>query len=353
MDYTLPTPGDFQSALSGKTTQLIILKSGSGSTLALSNYGARIVGLLVPDNRGRLTDVVLGFPTIHDYWRATEPYHGATIGRFANRIAFGKFEIQGVSYACSPNNGPNLLHGGENGFHNQVWDYRINQPQEVSFFYTSADGEAGFPGNLSVAVTYQFTGDHELMIRYRAETDKPTVVNLTNHAFFNLNGEGNGDVLNHRLQLNADTYLPINHMQIPAGEIAEVGGTPFDFRNPKTLGCDIGRPDEQLANGRGYDHCFVLIPPATGVPAAVIVSPQTGIQLSVSTTEPAIQLYSGNMLTGQDIGKRGNPYNKYSAFCLETQHFPDSPNHPHFPSTLLMPGQVFQSETIYQFSVVK
>lgn len=352
-NYTLPNPADFDGNLSGKKTRLVVLKNSACATLALSNFGARIVSLLVPDNRGIPTDIVLGFPSIQAYLNAGEPYHGATIGRFANRIADGKFTILGDQYATAPNNGPNALHGGKNGFHQQVWDYRINQPQEVDFYYTSADGEAGFPGNLSVVVTYQITDDNELIIRYRAETDKPTVVNLTNHAFFNLNGEGNGDVLSHRLQLNADTYLPISHVQIPTGEIAEVEGTPFDFRNPKTLGHDIGRPDEQLANGRGYDHCYVLNPPAAGVPAATIVSPQTGIQLNVATTEPAIQLYSGNMLTGQDIGKQGNLYNKHSAFCLETQHFPDSPNHAHFPSTLLTPGHVFQSETIYQFSVAK
>ncbi len=354
--YTLPHPKDFEHQIDGKKTHLVILENNAGVRVALSDFGARIVSILVPDKTGKLVDVVLGFNSMQAYIQAGEPFHGVTVGRFANRIADGRFTIDGETYYVQPNNGPNALHGGANGFHNQVWDRRVVYKEKADFYYVSADGEEGFPGRLSVMVKYRLTDDNELVISYRAETDKPTVINLTNHAFFNLNGEGNGDVLNHVLQINADKYLPVDRVQIPTGALAPVAGTPFDFTSPKPIQQDISLADEQLERGNGgYDHNYVLHAGVmdTQHPAATIFSPLTGIRLEVLTNEPGLQFYSGNFLNGTDTGKKGKPYEKYGAFCLETQHFPDSPNQSSFPSTLLLPGQVFQSETKYRFSIVK
>lgn len=352
VNYTLPKFEDFTHRIGEKRTHLLILRNNRGVEVALSDFGARIVSILVPDHQGNRVDVVLGFKSIREYLASGEPYHGATIGRYANRIAGGRFNVVGREYVIIRNNGPNALHGGKNGFHNQVWDRRVNYLQKADFYYVSADGEEGFPGRLALRVKYRLTDDNELTINYRAETDAPTVVNLTNHAYFNLDGEGNGDVLNHLLQINADHYLPIDEYQIPTGAREAVADTPFDFRRLKPIGQDIGRPNDQLEKGNGYDHNYVLKTDDTS-PAATAISPTTGIRLDVFTSEPGLQLYTGNFLNGRDMGKQGKPYGKYSAFCLETQHFPDSPNQPDFPSTLLMPGRVFQSETTYQFSVVK
>ncbi|WP_353185518.1 aldose epimerase family protein [Parapedobacter lycopersici] len=347
----LPNAVDFDTRIAGKNTHLLILKNDRGVTVALSDFGARIVSLLVPDRQGLLTDVVLGFPTIRGYTDAAEQYHGATIGRFANRIAGGKFTLDGQTHTIEPNHGPNALHGGENGFHRQVWDRRVNYLQQADFYYVSASGEAGFPGKLAVRVKYRLTDNNELIISYRAETTEPTVINLTNHAYFNLNGEGNGDVLGHLARINADHYLPVDQAQIPTGAVASVANTPFDFRKAKTIGRDIGQPHDQLTPHGGYDHTYVL---NTGPgPSASIVSPDTGICLEVFTNEPGLQFYTGNALDGADFGKQGKPYKQYGAFCLEAQHFPDSPNQPKFPSTQLLPGETFQSETTYRFSVMK
>lgn len=353
--YTLPKLADFEHRIEGKNTHLIRLTNERGMEVALTDFGARIVSLLVPDNQGRCTDVVLGFNTLQQYRNAEEPYHGATIGRFANRIARGKFTINNKEYTIKPNHGQNALHGGNSGFHQQIWDRRINYLQKADFYYISADGEEGFPGKLAVRVKYRLTDDNELTISYRAETTKPTVINLTNHAYFNLNGEGNGEVLNHSLQINADHYLPIDEGQIPTGVRESVAGTPFDLRQFKSIGQDIEQTHDQLIKCGGYDHTYVLnANTATGQqPAATVISPTTGIRLDVFTSEPGLQFYTGNFLNGKDIGKQGERYGKHSAFCLETQHFPDSPNQPEFPSTLLLPGKVFQSETTYRFSVVK
>lgn len=353
--YRLPQTRDFEHQLGGKHTHLIMLENNRGMVVGLSDFGARIVSILVPDKLGNPTDVVLGFNSIQEYLSATEIYHGVTVGRFANRIANGRFTLDGETFYIQPNNGPNALHGGANGFHNRVWDRRIVYKEKADFYYVSADGEEGFPGKLSVRVKYRLTDDNELVITYRAETDKPTVINLTNHAFFNLNGEGNGNVLDHLLQINADTYLPVDTYQIPTGALESVENTPFDFRKMKPIGQDIAQPHEQLAKGSGYDHNYVLNAEATTaqLPAATATSPLTGIRLDVLTTEPGLQLYTGNFLSGKDQGKQGVFYEKHEAFCLETQHFPDSPNQPDFPSTLLLPGQLFHSETIYRFSIVK
>ncbi len=353
--YRLPQTRDFEHQLNGKHTHLITLENNRGMIVGLSDFGARIVSILVPDKSGDPTDVVLGFNSIQEYLNATEIYHGVTVGRFANRIANGRFTLEGETFYIQPNNGPNALHGGANGFHNHVWDRRVVYKEKADFYYVSADGEEGFPGKLSVRVKYRLTDDNELVITYRAETDKPTVINLTNHAFFNLNGEGNGDVLDHLLQIRADTYLPVDTNQIPTGILESVENTPFDFREMKQIGLDITQPNEQLTKGSGYDHNYVFKAEATTgrSPVATAISPLTGIRLDVLTTEPALQLYSGNFLCGKDQGKQGVFYQKHSAFCLETQHFPDSPNQPDFPTTLLLPGQLFHSETIYRFSIVK
>ncbi|MFB2118209.1 aldose epimerase family protein [Parapedobacter sp. 2B3] len=353
--YKLPKKDQFEHQIDGKPTHLITLENNRGMAVALSDYGARVVSLIVPDKTGNPTDVVLGFDSIQGYLAADEIFHGVTVGRFANRLANGRFTIDGETFHVQPNNGPNALHGGAGGFHSRVWDRRVVQGEKADFYYVAADGEEGFPGQLSVMVKYRLTDDNELVITYRAETDKPTVINLTNHAFFNLNGEGNGDVLDHVLSIAADKYLPCDEHQIPTGELADVAGTPFDFTTAKPIGRDINQADEQLHTGHGYDHNYVVRPAAatTGASIATVIAPLTGIRMDVHTTEPGIQLYSGNFLTGSDVGKQGKPYGKHGAFCLETQHFPDAPNHPEFPSTLLLPGQVFQSETTYRFSVAK
>lgn len=354
--FRLPKPANFEHRIGEKNTHLIVLENSRGVIVALSDYGARIVSLLVPDKQGNPTDVVLGFNTITDYVNAHEPYHGVSVGRFANRIANGQFTINGKTFHIPPNNGPNALHGGASGFHQRVWDRRVVYKEKADFYYVSADDEGGFPGKLSVMVKYRLTDDNELVITYRAETDKPTVINLTNHAFFNLNGEGQGDVRNHIVQIQADHYLPVNDVQIPIGVSESVTNTPFDFRAPKPIGLDIDQPDDQLIKGNGgYDHNYLLQPEVVGTDkiAATAVSPDTGIRLDVRTTEPGLQFYTGNFLDGKDSGKQGLPYAKYGAFCFETQHFPDSPNQPDFPSTLLRPGEVFRSETVYQFSVEK
>jgi len=353
--YRLPNARDFEHQLAGKSTHLITLENNRGVTVALADFGARIVSILVPDKLGNPTDVVLGFNSIQEYLAADEVYHGVTAGRFANRIANGRFTLEGETFYITPNNGPNALHGGANGFHNRVWDRRVVYKEKADFYYVSADGEEGFPGKLSVMVKYRLTDNNELVITYRAETDKPTVINLTNHAFFNLNGEGNGNVLDHLLQIQADAYLPVDAHQIPTGVPERVENTPFDFRKFKPIGQDINVLDDQLAKGNGYDHNYVLNRDVTTaqLPAATAISPLTGIRMDVLTTEPGLQLYTGNFLSGKDKGKQGVSYEKHGAFCLETQHFPDSPNQPDFPSTLLSPGQVFQSETVYRFSIVK
>lgn len=354
--YTLPKARNFEHQISGKNTHLITLENSRGMAVALSDYGARIVSLVVPDKHGNPTDVVLGFDSIKGYLAADEQYHGVTVGRFANRIANGRFTIDGETFYIEPNNGANALHGGANGFHSRIWDRRIVYKEKADFYYVAADGEEGFPGKLSVMVKYRLTDNNELIISYRAQTDKPTVINLTNHAYFNLNGEGNGDIHNHILQIQAANYLPVDEHQIPTGVPAPVENTPFDFRTPKLIGQDIMQPDDQLIKGNGgYDHNYILDTEALAKkrPVATVRSPVTGINLEVLTTEPGLQFYTGNFLTGKDKGKRGNPYEKHGAFCLETQHFPDSPNQLDFPTTLLLPGHVFESQTIYRFSVVK
>ncbi|KGE14080.1 aldose epimerase family protein [Sphingobacterium deserti] len=352
MTYTLPDPAGFEHKIEHKNTHLVVLKNRSGMQVAFTDYGARIVSVLVPDKFGDLRDVVLGFNSIQEYIDADEQYHGATIGRYANRIANGKFTIGNESYTLDQNNGRNCLHGGPTGFHTKVWDRQVSFTNKIDFYYVSKDGEEGFPGNLKVCVSYELTEDNEIIISYKAETDKETVVNLTNHAYFNLDGEGHSDILQHWVTIPADNFIPINEYQIPEGEEMPVDGTAFDFRSAKQVITDINGDETQLAHGNGYDHSFVNSQPFS-LPAASAYATSSGIKLDVFTTEPAVQFYTGNFLTGTDKGKSGGTYFSRTAFCFETQHYPDSPNQSTFPSTILNPGEVFESKTIYRFSIQK
>lgn len=348
--YSLPDPSDFEYQIDGKNTHLFILRNACGMYVALTDYGARIVSILVPDKHGNLTDVALGFDSIKGYLDAYEVYHGATIGRYANRIAKGIFNLNGKPYSLELNNGTNSLHGGPGGFHSKVWDRRINIEKAIDFVLLSPDGDEGFPGNVKVNVNYELTNDNEIIITYRASTDQDTHLNLTNHTFFNLNGEGNGDILSHELQIYSDKYIPIDSVQIPLGHEESVAGTAFDFRNSKPIIDNIGNDDVQITHGNGYDHTFVTRDSNTS-PIATAFSSQSGICMDVYTSEPGVQLYTGNFLDGQDIGKSGHEYKQHSAFCLETQHYPDTPNQLHFPSTLLCQGKEYHSKTIYKFSL--
>lgn len=341
--------------LEDKLTDMYVLTNKHNARAALTNYGARLAGLWVPDKNGKMTDVVVGFSSAEEFINSTERYFGATIGRFANRIANGKFTIDGKQYTSSINNIPNALHGGKGGFSEVVWDAVMPDEHTIQFTRLSKDREEGFPGNLNVQVTYTLTDDNELQVEYVATTDKKTIINLTNHAFFNLNGEGSGTIINHSLQINADHYTPIDSTLIPTGEIEPVAGTPFDFRRPQTIGSRIDQPNEQLKNGKGYDHNWVLNANKTGemVTAAIAVGDQSGIILEVLTQEPGLQFYSGNFMQSQNTFKSGTKDDYRTAFCLETQHFPDSPNQPLFPSTILEPGKAYRTKSAYKFSVVK
>ena len=328
---------NFQKLVDGKNTELCILSNKQGAELVVLNYGAKIVSLMVPDRDGRLTDVVTGHNSIEEYLTSEEPYFGAICGRYGNRIAKGRFTLDGVTYDQLPiNNGPNCLHGGIKGFNSKVWDAEQPDEQTLLLHYTSPDGEEGFPGTLHVTVTYRLTDNNEVELTYQATTDKDTVLNLTNHAFFNLSGAGTPTVHDHVLTIHASKYLPADDTAIPYGDPVPVAGTPMDFSTPHTIGERIDEPFEQLIFGRGYDHCYVLDKGnGSYAEGARCSSPRTGIVMTVYTTEPGIQLYTANWLAGKSEGKKGLFYPSQSAFCLETQHFPDSPNHPQYPTTLL------------------
>ncbi len=347
---------DFQSTVDGKPTNLYVLQNGD-VTVAITNYGGRIVSLLSPDKNGELGDVVLGFSSIDGYLNAHETFHGALIGRVGNRIAKGKFTLDGVEYTLPINNDPNHLHGGPDGFHNQVWDVKASNDTSIVLTYLSKDGEMGYPGNLSVEVTYSLNSDNELHIDYLATTDKNTPVNITNHAFFNMAGDKYGTINDHILMLNADLLTAVDSTLIPLGENVPVEGTPFDFRTPKAIGKDLPMENEnqQLKNGLGYDHNFVLNKEKAGemILAAVVVEPNSGRKMEVFTTEPAIQFYGGNFMDGADTGKHGKSFDYRESFALETQHLPDSPNQPQFPSIILAPGKEYKTSSIYKFSVQK
>ncbi|MGN7990376.1 aldose epimerase family protein [Pedobacter sp. 22226] len=339
----------YASTIDGKSVKLYTLKNKKGASVSITNYGGRIVSLLVPDKNNKLTDVVLGYDSLGAYRKKGEPFFGALIGRYGNRIGKGKFTLDGKEYHLQLNDGVNTLHGGNDGFFSKVWDAK-QDGQKLALSYVSKDGEAGYPGKLDVKVIYTLTDDNALQIDYLATTDKATVVNLTNHAYFNLNGEGNKTILDHELKIDANAYTPVDSTLIPTGKLQPVAGTAFDFNKAKTIGKSIEENDQQLKFGEGYDHNFVLAHHDGKTPVAVVKSPVTGITLEVYTTEPGLQFYSGNFLTGADKdGKGGKSYPHRSAFCLETQHFPDAPNHANFASTVLKPGETYKTSTTYKF----
>lgn len=351
-DFQHPQSKHFEASIDGKNTHLLSLQNRSGMQVYLTDYGARIVSILVPDQFGNLVDVALGFDSLAKYQQADEQYHGASIGRFANRIAQGQFSLDGQRFQLAQNNGSNSLHGGPNGFHTKVWDRQVSFKNRIDFYYVSPAGEEGFPGTLTVNIAYELSEDNEISIKYKAESDEKTIVNLSNHTYFNLNGEGRGDILNHILTLPATHFLPIDEKLIPFGFEAMVDGSAFDFREGKKIGQEIGNPEEQLQRANGYDHTYVNHQPLSQ-PAAGVLGKSSGIQLEVFTSEPGIHLYTGNALSGKDIGKSGLSYPARTGFCLETQHYPDSPNQPNFPTVILEPGETYTSETRYKFSIKK
>ncbi|MBL8889924.1 MAG: galactose mutarotase [Planctomycetaceae bacterium] len=340
--------------------KLYKLKNSHGLEVHVTNFGAIITSIVVPDREGKLGDIALGYNDVSGYINAVDkPYFGAIVGRYGNRIAGGKFSIDGKEYKLAVNNGPNALHGGVIGFDKVVWDAetKVDQAgQHVVLKYLAKDREEGYPGNLQVQVTYTLTEKNQLVVDYLATTDKATPVNLTQHTYFNLKGEGQGDILGHELTLHASHYTPVDETLIPTGEIAPVAGTPFDFRKPKAIGRDINADDEQLRFGGGFDHNWVLneasSKPGSGDMrfAAEVYEPTTGRVLTIHTTEPGIQFYCGNFLDGRLQGKSGQAYVHRGGFCLETQHYPDSPNQPNFPSTILKPGQTYKTQTVFGFS---
>jgi aldose 1-epimerase len=339
----------FGQTQSGEAVDLYTLINSRGMEAAISTYGGVVVSLKVPDRTGAPGDVVLGFDNLEGYLKPN-PYFGAIVGRYGNRIAHGQFTLDGVEYVLAKNNGENSLHGGIRGFDKRLWTARHGR-QTLELTYLSKDGEEGFPGNLSTTVTYTLTDNNELRVDYSATTDKDTVVNLTNHSYFNLAGQGNGDVLGHQVTIFADRFTPVDKTMIPTGELRNVQGTPFDFRRPHAIGERINTGDEQLQLGRGYDHNFVLNRTGSGLELAARVSePKTGRVLEVLTTEPGVQFYTANFLDGTLTGKGGKAYGPRSAFCLETQHFPDSPNKPDFPSVVLKPNGRYRTTTVYRFS---
>ena len=338
----------------GVPVDLYTLTNPRGMQVSITNYGAIVVSLLVPDRQGKLGDVVLGYDRVEQYVKDS-PYFGAIVGRYGNRIAKGRFSLDGKQYTLAQNNHGNHLHGGLKGFDKAVWKAEETRPKKglgLRLSYLSKDGEEGYPGNLSATVTYVLTDRNELAIQYRATSDQPTPVNLTNHSYFNLAGQGSGDILGHELTLNADRFTPVDKGLIPSGELRPVQGTPFDFRQPTAIGKRIAQADEQLQFGGGYDHNFVLNKEDGDFAlAARVHDPASDRVMEIFTKEPGIQFYSGNFLDGSNVGKGEKPYKHRYGFCLETQHFPDSPNQSTFPSTILRPGQPYATTTIYRFSV--
>jgi aldose 1-epimerase len=357
-----PQPGSttkksFGKAADGQPVDLYVLTNKSGTEASITNFGGALVSLKVPDRSGKLADVVLGYDNVDGYVKDTS-YFGALVGRYGNRIGHAQFVLDGKTYTLAKNNGENCLHGGIKGFNKALWTAKTRSSkdgQSLELSYFSKDGEEGFPGNLKVNVIYTLTDANALKIEYSATTDKKTVVNLTNHAYFNLAGQGSGDILGHLLMIAADQFTPVDAGLIPTGEFRDVMDTPFDFRKPTAIGARIDQADGQLKLGGGYDHNFVLRMKVDGVEslAARVVEPTSGRVMEVWTTEPGIQFYTGNFLDGKAIGKGGLSYPRRNAFCLETQHFPDSPNQPKFPSVVLNPGDRYHTITNYKFSVEK
>ncbi len=339
----------FITQIEGVATALVVLKNKKGTQVGICNYGARITHFIVQDQKQHWVDVVLGFNSIQEYLNATELYHGVTAGPFANRIAEGAFTLGDITYQLEQNNGLNNLHSGTKGFHAQVWDVVQRDSTFVQLSISYADGEGGFPGPIAVSINFTLTDDDELVMDYKASSKKDTIINLTNHAYFNLNGEGSGTILNHAVKINASSFIEINEACIPTGKFIEVENTAFDFTVLKPIAQDIAQEDAQLLNGSGYDHSFVLNKNVDSLThAAIAIGDISNLKLEVFTEEPGMQFYTGNFLNAQDKGKAGNYYERRSGFCFETQHHPDSPNHPHFPSVRLRAGELFKSKTVYK-----
>ncbi len=340
----------FQKTINHKETAIHILKNSLGTQVGICNYGARITHFIVADKMGTPVDIVLGFDTIEEYINAKERYHGVTVGPFANRIANGSFELNGKTFLLEKNNGSNCLHGGSTGFHDKFWEFTERKDSSVTLKILTEKDEGGFPGELTVSVKYSLNDGNELMIEYVAKSLHDTVINLTNHAYFNLNGKG--DILSHQVKIESDRFVAIDENCIPTGELIAVANTPFDFRTFKAINKDISIDDEQLVMGKGYDHSFEIKHQKNSIMdlAATVIGDVSGIKLEVLTTEPAVQFYTGNYLGGYDKGKNKERYEDRTGLCLETQHHPDSPNQAQFPSTLLQKGEVFNSKTIYKIS---
>ena len=347
---------DFQAMVQGKETDLYTLTNAQGMEVSITNYGGSLVSIMVPDREGNMANVIQGHDCIQDCLSSPEPFLSTLVGRYGNRICRGKFTMNGKEYSLTINNGPNHLHGGPTGCHARVWDAEQINEQELVLRYTFAYYEEGFPGEVSMTVKYSLTNDNELVIDYRGTTNKKTVVNMTSHGFFSLTGIGTPtpSQLDTILTINADFYVPIDENSIPTGEIRKVEGTPFDFRTPKPVGRDIAAVDEQIKNGTGYDHCYVLNKREPGelTLAASMVEPSTGRTMECWTTEPGVQFYSDNWADGYK-GQHGATFGKHSGLCFEAQHFPDSPNRAHFPSTQLKPGEVYVQKTVYKFGTDK
>jgi len=341
----------FKGVYNGKPTGLYTLKNKNGLIAQITNYGAIIVSIFVPDSKGNLADVVQGYDTIDEYIKGNSPYMGAVCGRCANRIANGRFTLLGKQYTLAVNNGPNHLHGGITGFSKVVWDVTSVTDSSVKMEYLSPNGEEGYPGNLMVSVTYTLTDKNELRLDYFATTDKTTVVNLASHSYFNLAGEGSGSIYDQELTINGAFFTPTDETSIPTGEILSVKGTPMDFTKPKKIGSEIEKDNEQLKFGAGYDHNWILNHRTRTLGlAAVAYDPVSGRLMEVHTTQPGVQLYTANWINGEE-GKGGKKYGRRWAFCLETQHFADAINKPHFPSTILNPGKAYRHSCIYKFIV--
>jgi len=346
------TTTPFGELPSGEAVALYTLTNAAGMQVHITNYGGIITSIRVPDRDGTLGEVTLGYDTLQGYLDQS-PYFGALVGRYGNRIAEGRFTLDGETYTLATNNGPNHLHGGVRGFDKVVWDAETFQQDDrvgLVLRYTSLDGEEGYPGTLDVRVTYTLTNDNTLDIAYHATTDAPTPVNLTNHAYFNLRDGGASPILDHELTLQADAFVPVSSALIPTGELESVDGTPFDFRTATPIGARIDADHDQLQHGNGYDHTFVLGTADGFQQVATVHEPTTGRVMTVFTEEPGVQLYTGNFLDGSITGTGGVVYARRHGFCLETQHYPDSPNQPHFPSVIVHPGQVYETRTAYQFS---
>lgn len=347
---------DFQKTVQGKETDLFILSNNNGAEVAVTNYGGAILAIMVPDKNGNLGNVIQGHDTIDKVINSPEPFLSTLIGRYGNRICKGRFTLDGKEYTLAINNGPNSLHGGPTGFHARVWDAEQPAKNSVVLKYLSVDGEEGFPGNLNVEVVYTLSDSNELIIEYKATTDKRTLVNLTHHAFFSLSGLANPtqSVENNILTINADYYTPMDEVSITTGEILKVTDTPMDFRTPHVVGSRINEPFQQLVYGAGYDHCYVLNKPEVGALSFAVkcVEPVSGRSLEMYTTEPGVQLYTSNWLNGFS-GWHGATFPARSAICFEAQHFPDTPNKAHFPSAVLNPGETYHQVTVYKFGVEK